>query len=174
MFMRFKIHSAVWLTGLLIAGCSSAPEIAEVGAIAPAFQLAQISPSEPTLNSESLKGKPVVLNFWSTSCSVCLSEIEDLNRLQEDHGVRVIGIALDEDIDRVRELAAKKGIKYDVVMGSPELFEQFNGYAIPHTVILTADQTVQRMVVGRIEVDEILKLTGQPNSPVAGELVSQK
>ena len=171
--MRVGIQNIGWLIALLIAGCSSAPQIAEVGAIAPAFQLAQISPSEPKLNSDSLKGKPVVLNFWSTSCSVCLGEIEDLNRLQEEHGIRVIGIALDEDLERVRKLAAQKGAKYDIVMGTPEVFEQFDGYAIPHTVVLSEDQTVQRMIVGQIDVDQILQLTGKANSPAAGELVSK-
>jgi len=158
--MSITLQRTALLVAVTIAGCSSAPKFAEVGGAAPAFQLSRISSNGSVLTSDSLRGKPVVINFWSTTCAVCVGEIEDLNRLQTEHGLRVIGIALDEDADRVRELAAEKGIKYDLLMGTPEVFEQFDGYAIPHTVVISEDQIVRSMVVGRINPDDILNASG--------------
>ena len=37
-----------------------------------------------TLHSSELKGKSVLVNFWSVSCEVCLRDIPALNRMQEE------------------------------------------------------------------------------------------
>lgn len=47
--------------------------------LAPDFSAATMSGDEVDL--DSLKGKVVVLTFWSTRCSICHAEIPKLNRL---------------------------------------------------------------------------------------------
>src|SRR6266516_878077 len=44
------------------------------------------------------RGRVIVLNFWATWCAPCREEIPMLIELQkrhEDHGVRIVGVALD-------------------------------------------------------------------------------
>ncbi len=49
----------------------------------PAFDLQDLSGNE--VSPESLKGKPVVINFWFTSCAPCISEMRALNVLREKY-----------------------------------------------------------------------------------------
>lgn len=37
------------------------------------------------INSEDLKGKPIVLNFWFTTCLPCIAEMPELNRIKEKY-----------------------------------------------------------------------------------------
>jgi thiol-disulfide isomerase/thioredoxin len=59
------------------------------------------------VNSDKLKGKIVMINFWSTSCGPCLEEIPQLNKLKEkyDKDVHFIAIAPDKkkDIQYIKE-----------------------------------------------------------------------
>lgn len=73
-----------------------------------------------TLSLADYKGKVVVLDFWSTSCGVCVSELPLLKELLSKHGkqgLAIVGVSLDEDVKPLREMIALKGI------GWPQLFD---------------------------------------------------
>lgn len=53
-----------------------------------------------TLSSSELRGKKLLITFWSVSCEICLRDMPRLTRLQEsltDHGLMVIGVAMPHD-----------------------------------------------------------------------------
>ena len=53
-----------------------------------------------TLSSSDLRGRSVLINFWSVSCEICLREMPKLTRLQEsleERGLMVIGVAMPYD-----------------------------------------------------------------------------
>src|SRR5690242_1719654 len=63
----------------------------------PAFDLKDLSGNK--VSPESLKGKPVVINFWFTSCAPCISEMRALNVLREkfkDSDVVFLAITFDK------------------------------------------------------------------------------
>lgn len=65
------------------------------------------APDEPfvlidgrTLAVEQLRGGPVLLNFWATSCPTCIEEIPDLVALHRQYagrGLTIIGVAMPYD-----------------------------------------------------------------------------
>lgn len=71
------------------------------------------------------RGKYVLVNFWATWCSPCLSEIPELNALQKAHkDLRVIGVAMQSGVPvKVADFAAAHHINYPVVMGSRAIAE---------------------------------------------------
>lgn len=53
-----------------------------------------------TIKSSELRGRSVLVNFWSVSCAVCLRDMPRLTALHDslaDSGFRVIGVAMPSD-----------------------------------------------------------------------------
>jgi len=73
------------------------------------------------LDSEQLKGKVVLLDFWAFWCGHCLAEIPNLKELNEKYygrGLRIIGVFNDYRIDQLKKYVQKHGITW------PQLVEQ--------------------------------------------------
>ena len=86
------------------------------------------------------RGKVVVLNFWATWCAPCLSEIPhfvEWQRRYRSRGLRVIGIAMDDQAEPVRTDYTKYGLNYPVVMGDEKLGEMYGGVlGVPVTFLI--------------------------------------
>lgn len=133
---------------LCLAGCGSEPFVpVDLGSSAPSFELDSITAST-VIASESLKGNVVVLNFWSTSCVNCIREIDELKQIHESGRATVVGIALDDNRQRVLSLVDQRGIKYQVLQGDQEIFERFDGFSIPYTLVLDRSLTVREKFYG--------------------------
>src|SRR5262245_66462896 len=99
---RFRMALFVVLIATFAHGCSSPSAEIEVGAVAPSFSLPSGERGGPVVTSASLRGQTTVLIFWSTTCSVCLKEIDELRAIHEDGDATVVAVALDDNADAVR------------------------------------------------------------------------
>jgi len=72
-----------------------------------------------TYRLSDLKGKWVLVNFWTPWCPPCWMELPDLNQLQHEHAdLVVIGVAMDYlREDSVQYVVEKHKIDFPVVMG---------------------------------------------------------
>ena len=164
--MRFI--SPLLVVMLLLAGCSEPYVPVDLGSTAPTFKLDSVT-EDGAFTLDALEGDIVVLTFWSTSCLNCIREIDVLKSIQESGKATVVGIALDEDRDRVQNLIDKKGINYQVLMGDRETFERFDGLSIPYTLVLDRSRTVLKKFHGPMteeQFDEVLN-TDQNSREVA-------
>jgi peroxiredoxin len=86
------------------APCLLHPEYLGADRRAPGFALKDMRGSTVTL--ESLRGKVVVLNFWSKTCGPCLEEMPDFAEftkiVRDRPDVAVIAVSIDEGPDDVR------------------------------------------------------------------------
>ena len=68
------------------------------------------------LELSSLKGKPVLITFWATSCPGCIKEMPHLVELYNElhsKGLEIIGIAMPYDRpDYVMEMVKRKKLPY--------------------------------------------------------------
>jgi thiol-disulfide isomerase/thioredoxin len=143
--------SAILLSVVILQGCESAqavnPGDVVVGNTIPDFSLTSLEGK--TVNKDSLKGEVVVLNFWASWCTPCMSEIPELIELAANSKAKVVGIALDETgLETVKPFAEAHKINYTVAVGTQELFQQFNGVGIPYTLVLDPSQRIVKIYRG--------------------------
>jgi len=149
-----KLAVLILLVCLMVvtwSGCGGTGEAGAgsvvVGNRAPSFALKSLDGT--TVTDRSLAGNIVVLNFWATWCQPCLKEIPDLKQVAASSGVKVIGIALDEDgLKAVKPFVERNGINYTVLLGDQDIFQRFNGFGIPYTLVLDRAQRVAKIYRG--------------------------
>lgn len=68
-----------------------------------------VSTNGESFELESLRGKVVVLTFWSTKCEICRIEIPKLNKIVKDHeGQAVVFLAVTMNSESVVNAFTKK------------------------------------------------------------------
>jgi peroxiredoxin len=73
-----------------------------------------------TIDINSMRGKPLLVTFWATTCSTCVKEMPHLVELYEEHnneGFEIIAIAMSYDPpNRVVALSEKNNIPYPIAL----------------------------------------------------------
>ncbi|MBN2525937.1 MAG: TlpA family protein disulfide reductase [Deltaproteobacteria bacterium] len=89
----------------------------EAGNEAPVWHLQQANLSEGTLSLASLKGKVVLLDFWSTTCPPCLMQIPILQRIRNEFpDVAVVGVAVGgETLAQLKHFSTNRKVSYPLV-----------------------------------------------------------
>jgi thiol-disulfide isomerase/thioredoxin len=111
---------------------------------APDFTLQDLAGNSVTLSS--LKGRPVLLDFWASWCGPCRAEMPVVERLYRDYaarGLAVIGVDVGESRETVARYIAQQGYSYTVVLDSDlEAAMLYNARALPTLVVIDTDGNV--------------------------------
>jgi thiol-disulfide isomerase/thioredoxin len=158
------------------------------------FQLHTLDGDEVRLSD--FRGKVVLINFWTTWCTACVSEMPELVALQNEHldKLVIIGVSLDgvptehdhsgganDDREitatartRVRDKVARtvkaRGINYPILLDEHnEVGGRFNGGELPTSVIVDPQGNVRRRFVGArsLPVFEAMIAEASRPSPMA-------
>jgi peroxiredoxin len=147
--MRFGLVIKLFMGLVLIwagSGCGGdrGVEGIQVGKRVPDFSLKTSTNEQVT--SRSLEGQIVVLNFWSTTCRSCVSELAEFQKVAESSEATVIGIALDEEGWKVvKPFLGRHRLTFRVALGDETLFQRFDGSSIPYTLVLDRSQRVVKV-----------------------------
>ena len=105
-----------------------------------------------------LRGRPVLITFWATTCAVCLKEMPHLVELYEELGNRgfeLIGVAMAYDPpNRVLELAAERRLPYPIALDlDGSLAAAFGNVRLTPTSFLVApDGRIVQHKVGEMDL----------------------
>lgn len=115
-----------------------------------------------TVESASLGGKVLFIDFWATWCPPCRQMIPGLIEVQEAYknkGLQVVGVALDAEGQAVvKPFVEKMGVNYLTVMGDDATVEAFGGVqGIPTSFIVDRDGKIVARHVGMLTREEIEK-----------------
>ncbi|MBI5910804.1 MAG: TlpA family protein disulfide reductase [Betaproteobacteria bacterium] len=148
-----------WRTGLLaglllLAACGEDVGGVQpgIGAQLPAVVLTGLIGEAPT-STDALLGTPLVINFWATWCVPCRDEMPSLERLSHRlaaHGVRVIGVTVDDDRNLAAEFVRTHRLTFRIYADADK--KQFQSLlrvkSLPETVLVTAEGAIAARVVG--------------------------
>jgi len=85
--------------------------------LAPDFRLLDLEGKEVSL--AALKGKPVILFFWTTWCPYCRGELKELNDKQAElsrTNTQVLAINIEEPTEKVQNFMNKRSVFYKVLL----------------------------------------------------------
>jgi thiol-disulfide isomerase/thioredoxin len=103
-------------------------------------------------------GKPLVINFWQTTCAPCLKEMPAFERIHQALGANVqfLGIDVNDTLNSGKDYAQKLGVTYDLVRDPrAELLSALGGVVLPTTVLVGADGTVLLVHASALSENEL-------------------
>ena len=123
---------------------------------APDFTM--ISAGGEELSLGSLRGKPVVLNFWASTCGPCKSEMPEFQTAFEEYGDQVQFVMLNvpdfngETRERALRLVEQSAYTFPIYFdATAEAQVQYGVTSIPRTYFISADGILKAYASGIID-----------------------
>jgi peroxiredoxin len=142
-----------------IAGCAI-PEGSRVGDKAPDFTLSTLDGGQIRLTD--LKGKTVVLVFWTTECGACIYQMPFLEEAHDELGndAEFININMGESSYQVRQSVDSHGFNLPVALDSDSsVSEAYNIIYTPTNIIIDGDGVINYIRKGAFtSATEILNI----------------
>ena len=130
-----------------------------VGRAAPAFSLAPLGGGAP-VSLESLRGRPVVINFWATWCVPCFEEHAALTAAARAFGeVQFLGVIYEDDEARTQAFLAQRGSSYPALL-DPEgrTAIAYGVFGVPETFFIDGAGRIVEKYVGPLNRGTIAAL----------------
>lgn len=102
----------------------------------------------------SLRGGPVLVNFFASTCTPCITEMPDLETVHKELGDQVtfLGLALQDRPEEALALVARTGITYRTAQDKDaSVITALGGTSLPTTVLLDADGTIVARHAGKLD-----------------------
>ncbi|MCU0721541.1 MAG: TlpA family protein disulfide reductase, partial [Pirellula sp.] len=117
------------------------------------LELVSANLSGEPFDLQSLRGKVVYVEFWSTGCPACIAELPALQRIYQNYqskGFEIVAICVRSEPERIRRFVQSRNLPWVQICHDPtasidcngELFNQFGVEALPTTLLLDASGTV--------------------------------
>lgn len=113
------------------------------------------------IDLKALRGKPVLINFWATSCPGCVKEMPqlvDLHKDLHDKGLTIIGVAVSYDPpNQVLEMVRERAIPYPIALDPMGDAERAFGNVsvIPTSFLISPDGRIVQHVIGEIRFADL-------------------
>jgi thiol-disulfide isomerase/thioredoxin len=125
------------------------------------------TPQGAPLAMRSLRGRPLLINFWATWCPPCVEElplIDDFYRTHSPRNWQVLALAVDQP-SAVRQFLARGPVSFPVGMAGlagTELSRSLGNLSggLPFTVVLGPDGEVRQRKMGRLTAADLAQWAG--------------
>lgn len=113
------------------------------------------------IDLKALRGKPVLVTFWATSCPGCIKEMPHLIELYHElheKGLEIIGIAMPYDRpDHVIEMRKRKNIPYPIALDiKGEAVSAFGHVRLtPSSFLINPDGVIVKHKIGEMDIQQV-------------------
>jgi thiol-disulfide isomerase/thioredoxin len=138
------------------------PRMPITGDLDDLWQMQFDKPDGGKLAMQSLKGKPLLINFWATWCPPCVEELPLLERFYNQNkakSMQIVGLAADKP-EAVRTFLKKLPLTFPIGitdLSGIALSKSWGNLAggLPFSVMLAADGHVMQRKMGKLSEDDL-------------------
>lgn len=120
------------------------------------------TPAGDKLAMQSLRGKPLLINFWATWCPPCVDELPLLERFYSENkakGAQIVGLAADKP-EAVSKFLLAMSLTFPIgLVGMPgiALSKSWGNLVggLPFSVMLAADGRVMQRKMGKLSESDL-------------------
>jgi thiol-disulfide isomerase/thioredoxin len=136
---------------LALVGCSGGTSAQMViDSPAPDFKLSNLEGQ--TISLSSFLGKPIFINFWTTTCGPCVQEMPYLQQIQNDwasKGLIILSVNLGEDADRVENFIRSHNYSFPVLLDSQYVVAgKYNVRYTPTSIFIDTEGKIKADIIG--------------------------
>ncbi len=162
------LGAAALIATLLVSGCSLQPDVStrvqpEVRTAQPAPPLSGSSLTGGHVDLVSMRGHPVVVDFWASWCGPCRQEQSELNSLVTRYaarGVQFLGVDIRDDSANARAYVREFHVTYPSVFDpASDAAASFNVDGPPTTLVVDRSGTIRLRELG-----DLVDVAGTLNS----------
>ncbi|MDQ2070745.1 DsbE family thiol:disulfide interchange protein [Natronospira bacteriovora] len=128
-----------------------------LGREAPEFTLPALHEPERLVTDMDLVGEVTLFNVWGTWCPGCHEEHEELMRLAQEEGVRIVGLNLRDDREAAIRWLSRVGNPFEVsgFDSDGQVSIDWGVYGAPETFVLDHQGRIRHKHIGPITHDDI-------------------
>lgn len=126
-------------------------ELPKIGFKAPSFELVALDGKKYSI--ESIKGKPVVINFWASWCGPCRLEAPELVELYKQYGndieIYAVNLTSSDSESDAQAFADEFGFKFPILLDkNGSVATDYRIQAIPTTYFVNQEGIIMDRVLG--------------------------
>jgi cytochrome c biogenesis protein CcmG/thiol:disulfide interchange protein DsbE len=129
------------------------------GRTAPVFSMTVLAEDGRKVDLADLRGKPVVLNFWSTWCQPCKIEHPHLVQAAKAYGPRGVefyGVLFSDEPENAERFLKREGHAFPVLYDPAQRVAiDYGVTGVPETFFISPDGQIVRKVSGPVSFAEI-------------------
>ena len=146
-FVKLVIAVILVLGIVILPACTPTQSNSMIGNPGPFFQLKGSDGSY--LSSQSLSGKTILINFWSTTCPPCVEEMPYFQKLQDSWSRRndamLVMIDLNDDLPTAQNFIQKNQYTFQFFLDSGYITAQIFDIRFTPTSVLIDRQGIVRL-----------------------------
>ena len=157
--------------GAWVAWNQTSPTTSNDAAVQAFWDLELVQPDGTPLALSTLRGKPLLVNFWATWCPPCVRELPMINHFAQAQAARgpdavqVLGIAVDQAA-AVNKWLARQPLDFPVVLAGAggvtltRSLGNING-GLPFTLWMNGQGEVQQRKIGELSEQDLVLWASQ-------------